>query len=561
MEPAARATEFLFDAAVQAQVRVKAGSCPEQGCAALQDTAEGASDSLAVRHPKDPDAGYAHTAGAPEISVAAWLMAAKFVTVEWLAKSIEGKSWEPRSEQADAMNVRTQVIGLLQAQQEACTLPLPSGPKTGVSAGNGAASCSGDKDSALRDGPASAVLSASAHAPFPPPGVDMAAVEALQGWGLHSWQPPGWAPNQWGLYGNWLEPFSRKDAQQTLVKVYAHYHRMDPDAAEAAMAAKHHAAGAAATAASSSKRVCGHPVCGAAAVCIIDELERSLGAYVRGRGADTFRLFGTKRAITTLRGVSRALTSDADVDSLGLGMLLLVSSCDNLTGHTCDCSTPSVPYASMQWKRASHRAASLCCVGSGASGPFACTMRIVGMSSACTLRSTGTKSAEKVKAILREGELESNTERECDGEAVAVALFSSIWGVGPTKAQQWASKGHRSIADVIADPDIMNTVNKRERAGLVHAQDLAQRIPRAVRCPASAHAVVRSTQGRTGMAEVSRTHQALVTGSSCGGRAGLFRSSHSAPTAEWCKRGTSAHTAPCSRSGKLLPGSQYGRRH
>jgi hypothetical protein len=77
-----------------------------------------------------------------------------------------------------------------------------------------------------------------------------------------------------------------------------------------------------------------------------------------------------------------------------------------------------------------------------------------------------------------------NTEYANDEHAQAFSLFTSIWGVGPSKAQQWVAQGHRSIQNILDDPVIMGTVTTRERAGLVHATDFALSIPRQVLCRA-----------------------------------------------------------------------------
>lgn len=85
-----------------------------------------------------------------------------------------------------------------------------------------------------------------------------------------------------------------------------------------------------------------------------------------------------------------------------------------------------------------------------------------------------------MKAILQEGVLQSNTQQGLDDEATAFKLFSSVWGVGPIKAREWANQGFRTIDEITSNADIMAEVNTRERAGLIHAHDIAKRIPRTV---------------------------------------------------------------------------------
>jgi Fingers domain of DNA polymerase lambda len=93
----------------------------------------------------------------------------------------------------------------------------------------------------------------------------------------------------------------------------------------------------------------------------------------------------------------------------------------------------------------------------------------------------GKKSAEKVKSILSDGYLERNVNLAADDEAVALAVFCNIWGIGPKKAQAWVAAGLRSVEDVRARQDIVAGLSVRERCGLLHAEDFQIRIPRHVR--------------------------------------------------------------------------------
>jgi hypothetical protein len=78
---------------------------------------------------------------------------------------------------------------------------------------------------------------------------------------------------------------------------------------------------AAGTGAASPRRVskCAHIACCYSSVCIVEQLEVSLKGYVRGRGADTFRMFNTRRAIGTIASASSPLKTEEDVDKLPLG--------------------------------------------------------------------------------------------------------------------------------------------------------------------------------------------------------------------------------------------------
>lgn len=64
---------------------------------------------------------------------------------------------------------------------------------------------------------------------------------------------------------------------------------------------------------------CQHAACAAAPVCFVRQMEETLQGYVRGRGADSFRIFGTRRAISALTSATLPIRSAADVDALRLG--------------------------------------------------------------------------------------------------------------------------------------------------------------------------------------------------------------------------------------------------
>lgn len=93
----------------------------------------------------------------------------------------------------------------------------------------------------------------------------------------------------------------------------------------------------------------------------------------------------------------------------------------------------------------------------------------------------GPKSAEKVKAILEEGFLQRNVWQQDDAAEKAFAAFCKLWGIGPKRAQKWVTKGLRTVEAVLQDSEEMASLGVRERAGVLNAEDLAQRIPRRVR--------------------------------------------------------------------------------
>ena len=92
----------------------------------------------------------------------------------------------------------------------------------------------------------------------------------------------------------------------------------------------------------------------------------------------------------------------------------------------------------------------------------------------------GAKSAAKVKEILEDGFLTRNVNFSQNPEAQAEALFCSVWGIGPTHAQEFVRRGLRTLADLRGNPDCLAMLSVRERAGLKHAEDFARRIPREV---------------------------------------------------------------------------------
>jgi hypothetical protein len=161
--------------------------------------------------------------------------------------------------------------------------------------------------------------------------------EALPGWGLSTWQPPGWTAAQWGDDEVWLEPYTESEVISTLQQLYQHKHRLDlageasPEKLAQPLSASPKAArtliqddDAVATGAKDAGepgagRTCQHVACRHAPVCIIEGLVENTHQYVKGRGADRFRLFGTQRAISTLQTVDKPLVTEQDVDELGLG--------------------------------------------------------------------------------------------------------------------------------------------------------------------------------------------------------------------------------------------------
>jgi hypothetical protein len=63
-------------------------------------------------------------------------------------------------------------------------------------------------------------------------------------------------------------------------------------------------------------RPCSHIACSKVPCCIVRELESSMNLYVKGRGADTFRIWNTQRAVHALEGLMLPLETEEDVDAL-----------------------------------------------------------------------------------------------------------------------------------------------------------------------------------------------------------------------------------------------------
>ena len=82
--------------------------------------------------------------------------------------------------------------------------------------------------------------------------------------------------------------------------------------------------------------------------------------------------------------------------------------------------------------------------------------------------------------MLEEGFLQRNVWQQDDTSERAFAAFCKVWGVGPKRAQKWVIKGRRTLDDVLQDGEEMASLGARERAGLLNASELAQRIPRKV---------------------------------------------------------------------------------
>lgn len=259
---------------------------------------------------------------------------------------------------------------------------------------------------------------------------------------LQDWQPPGWTSACWGKGGLWLEPYTAADVQDTLAQLYRHYHRLDlqggrhdrPVSASpqktAAMPPQHQDSPGGASASPLSAET--SPT----------HMPHSPDAPVQEQRAQCEHAACQRAPVCIVAELEE--TTKQYVRNRGQDTFRLFAT-----------------------RKAIARLLE-------APGPLAHDEDVDALQ-------LGSKSTEKVKDILREGFLERNVRFNDDAAARAYALFNSVWGVGPTLAQQWVEAGHRSLEAVLSDAVAVAQLSRQARAGLVHHVDLAQRIPRLVR--------------------------------------------------------------------------------
>eukprot|EP00892_Ulva_mutabilis_P008549 jgi/Ulvmu1/6066/UM027_0044.1 len=250
-----------------------------------------------------------------------------FVSVDWVAACAQQGSQHPEAPYATPAPraALLQQLRTARSPQHTHAAPKASLALSAVASGDWQAAVVGDSAGA------SAGASAAPEATIP-------------GWGMQRWGRVGWTAQDWGAGGVWLEPYDVVSVKETLEALFTHYHRMDTKGEETgeeggrsqrlqphftgvqepggtSFAAAQHSEAEPATGAVSpvDAEACAHAACSAVPVCFVQQLQETLKGYVRGRGADSFRLFGTRRAITALESATTPIRSAADVDNLHLG--------------------------------------------------------------------------------------------------------------------------------------------------------------------------------------------------------------------------------------------------
>lgn len=90
------------------------------------------------------------------------------------------------------------------------------------------------------------------------------------------------------------------------------------------------------------------------------------------------------------------------------------------------------------------------------------------------LPTIGARLAEKIWEICESGALRKADEFANNEKVRAMNLFSNIWGVGPTVAEQWYVQGFRTLDDVRQKAHL----TRQQKIGLDHYDDINSRMPR-----------------------------------------------------------------------------------
>ena len=92
-----------------------------------------------------------------------------------------------------------------------------------------------------------------------------------------------------------------------------------------------------------------------------------------------------------------------------------------------------------------------------------------------SMKGMGEKIEKKIKEILATGKLQSAENAKVKYPIEALTAFQNIYGVGPAKATELTKQGFRTIADLRANPALLND---KQIIGLKYYEQLLERIPR-----------------------------------------------------------------------------------
>ena len=91
----------------------------------------------------------------------------------------------------------------------------------------------------------------------------------------------------------------------------------------------------------------------------------------------------------------------------------------------------------------------------------------------------GEKIKKKMEEIVETGRLEAAEKAKADYPLEALALFGSIYGIGPVKAKELVDMGLRTLTDLRVELHLSHDLlHEKQKAGLFYYEDLVERIPR-----------------------------------------------------------------------------------
>ena len=91
----------------------------------------------------------------------------------------------------------------------------------------------------------------------------------------------------------------------------------------------------------------------------------------------------------------------------------------------------------------------------------------------------GEKIKKKMEEIVETGRLEAAEKAKADYPLEALALFGSIYGIGPVKARELVEMGLRTLTDLRVELHLRyDLLHEKQKAGLFYYEDLMERIPR-----------------------------------------------------------------------------------